>query len=50
LTMTRDVDPTAPATFPEHGGALCFKGRGPARHSPDPARLAQSPSPVQADD
>ena len=33
LNMTRDVDPTAPATFPEHGGALCFKGKGPARHA-----------------
>jgi len=38
LNMTRDVDPTAPTTFPEHGGALCFKGKGPARHALDPAR------------
>ncbi len=50
LDMTRDVDPTAPATFPEHGGALCFKGKGPARHALDPARVAQAPSPVQGDD
>ena len=43
LNMTRDVDPTAPATFPEHGGALCFKGRGPARH---PLDVARAPSPA----
>ncbi|MGI9101352.1 MAG: molybdopterin cofactor-binding domain-containing protein [Terriglobales bacterium] len=41
LNMTRDVDPTAPATFPEHGGALWFKGKGPARHAEDPSRVAR---------
>jgi 4-hydroxybenzoyl-CoA reductase subunit alpha len=47
LDMTRDVDPTAPATFPEHGGALRFKGRGPARH---PLDVARAPSPAEGDD
>jgi 4-hydroxybenzoyl-CoA reductase subunit alpha len=47
LDMTRDVDPTAPTTFPEHGGALCFKGKGPARHPLDVARV---PSPAEGDD
>jgi 4-hydroxybenzoyl-CoA reductase subunit alpha len=47
LNMTRDGDPTAPASFPEHGGALCFKGKGPARHALDPAR---APSPAEGDD
>jgi 4-hydroxybenzoyl-CoA reductase subunit alpha len=47
LNMTRDVDPTAPTSFPEHGGALCFKGKGPARH---PLDVARAPSPVQGDD
>ena len=52
LNMTRDVDPTAPATFPEHGGALCFKGKGPARHPLDVARadVARAPSPAEGDD
>ena len=45
LNMTRDVDPTAPATFPEHGGALWFKGKGPARHAMDPARAAAASRP-----
>ena len=47
LNMTRDVDPTAPTTFPEHGGALCFKGKGPARH---PLDVARAPSPAEGDD
>ncbi|HTO82105.1 MAG TPA: molybdopterin cofactor-binding domain-containing protein [Methylomirabilota bacterium] len=37
LQMTENVDPTDPATFREHGGALCFRGKGPARHPLDPA-------------
>ena len=47
LNMTRDVDPTAPTTFPEHGGTLCFKGKGPARH---PLDVARAPSPAEGDD
>ncbi|MFI5111450.1 MAG: molybdopterin cofactor-binding domain-containing protein [Terriglobales bacterium] len=47
LNMTRDGDPTAPASFPEHGGALCFKGKGPARH---PLDVARAPSPAEGDD
>ncbi|MBZ5511537.1 MAG: molybdopterin-dependent oxidoreductase [Acidobacteriia bacterium] len=47
LDMTRDVDPTAPTTFPEHGGALCFRGKGPARH---PLDVARAPSPAEGDD
>jgi 4-hydroxybenzoyl-CoA reductase subunit alpha len=38
LNLTEGVDPTAPARFREHGGALCFKGKGPERHALDPAR------------
>ncbi len=38
LNMTEGVDPTSPATFREHGGSLCFKGKGPERHLLDPAR------------
>jgi 4-hydroxybenzoyl-CoA reductase subunit alpha len=38
LNLTEGVDPTAPAHFREHGGALCFKGKGPERHVLDPAR------------
>jgi 4-hydroxybenzoyl-CoA reductase subunit alpha len=50
LNMTRDVDPTQPATFPEHGGALWFKGKGPARHAADPARSAQPAAETGGDD
>ena len=32
LNLTEGVDPTAPAKFREHGGKLCFKGKGPKRH------------------
>ena len=38
IDLTGHVDPTAPAHFREHGGALCHKGRGPERHPHDPAR------------
>jgi 4-hydroxybenzoyl-CoA reductase subunit alpha len=38
LDLTEGVDPTAPERFREHGGALWFKGKGPARHALDPAR------------
>ena len=38
LDLTEGVDPTAPERFREHGGALWFKGKGPARHELDPAR------------
>ncbi|HEX6905827.1 MAG TPA: hypothetical protein VF154_04400, partial [Terriglobales bacterium] len=37
LNLTEGVDPTAPVRFREHGGALCFKGKGPQRHPLDPA-------------
>ncbi len=37
LNLTEGVDPTSPKRFREHGGSLCFKGRGPARHALDPA-------------
>ncbi len=37
LNLTEGVDPTAPARFREHGGSLCFKGKGPERHALDPA-------------
>ncbi|MGD0791865.1 MAG: molybdopterin cofactor-binding domain-containing protein [Terriglobales bacterium] len=38
LNLTGGVDPTAPTNFREHGGELCFKGKGPKRHEFDPAR------------
>ncbi len=38
LNLTEGVDPTSPKRFREHGGALCFKGKGPERHALDPAR------------
>jgi len=37
LNLTEGVDPTAPDRFREHGGALCFKGKGPERHAQDPS-------------
>ncbi len=37
LNLTEGVDPTAPQRFREHGGSLCFKGKGPERHVLDPA-------------
>ncbi len=38
LNLTEGVDPTSPARFREHGGSLCFKGKGPERHALDPSR------------
>ncbi len=38
LNLTEGVDPTSPFRFREHGGSLCFKGKGPKRHRLDPAR------------
>ena len=38
INLTEGVDPTAPTTFREHGGALWFKGKGPDRHALDPSR------------
>ena len=38
LNLTEGVDPTEPKRFREHGGSLCFKGKGPERHALDPAR------------
>jgi 4-hydroxybenzoyl-CoA reductase subunit alpha len=35
LNLTEGVDPTAPVRFREHGGSLCFKGKGPERHELD---------------
>jgi 4-hydroxybenzoyl-CoA reductase subunit alpha len=43
LNLTEGVDPTAPVRFREHGGALCFKAKGPARHEFDPARRPALP-------
>ncbi len=38
LDLTEGVDPTSPTRLREHGGALWFRGKGPARHELDPAR------------
>jgi 4-hydroxybenzoyl-CoA reductase subunit alpha len=47
LNLTEGVDPTAPTKFREHGGELCFKGKGPKRHEFrhefDPARRPAQP-------
>ncbi len=43
LNLTEGVDPTAPAKFREHGGELCFKGKGPKRHEFDSARRPAQP-------
>src|ERR1017187_2330403 len=43
LNLTEGVDPTAPTKFREHGGELCFKGKGPKRHRFDPARQRAQP-------
>jgi 4-hydroxybenzoyl-CoA reductase subunit alpha len=49
LNLTEGVDPTNPARFREHGGALWFAGKGPLRHPLDPARKAAAqPTPGQA--
>src|SRR5438094_932630 len=45
IDMTEHVDPAAPTKFREHGGATWHKGRGPARHELDPARLLKHPEP-----
>ena len=49
LNMTEGVDPTAPARLREHGGALCFRGKGPERHALDPARRESPASAGGAD-
>ena len=46
LNLTEGVDPTAPARFREHGGALVFKGKGPERL--DGGRVGRAPSPPLA--
>src|ERR1035437_4853345 len=38
LNLPEGVDPTSPIRFREHGGVLCFNGKGPARHALDPSR------------
>jgi len=38
INLTEGVDPTSPQRFREHGGSLCFKGKGPERHPLDPSR------------
>ena len=42
LNLTEGIDPTAPSRFREHGGSLCFKGKGPERHALDPSRRDES--------
>jgi hypothetical protein len=46
IEMTESVDPTAPVKLREHGGSLWFKGKGPTRHSLDPARVGAQASPA----
>ncbi len=49
LNLTEGVDPTSPTRFREHGGSLCFKGKGPQRHALDPARRDDSSGARSAD-
>ena len=42
LNLTEGIDPTAPTRFREHGGSLCFRGKGPERHALDPSRREAS--------
>ncbi len=37
-------------TFREHGGSLCFKGKGPQRHEDDPSRRTHQAGPAAGDD
>jgi 4-hydroxybenzoyl-CoA reductase subunit alpha len=43
LNLTEGVDPTLPRKFREHGGSLCYRGKGPPRHNLDGAHN-QSPA------
>ena len=43
LNLTEGVDPTAPTRLREHGGSLCYQGKGPLRHTSDPAHNAVPP-------
>jgi len=38
LNLTEGIDPSSPTRFREHGGSLCYKGKGPERHAHDPSR------------
>ncbi len=49
LNLTEGVDPTSPTRFREHGGSLCFKGKGPERHVLDPSRREQPSAAGSAD-
>ena len=49
LNLTEGVDPTAPSRFREHGGSLCFQGKGPERHALDPSRR-ENPSAAKGAD
>ena len=40
LNLTEGVDPTSPEKFREHGGELCYRGKGPQRHAIDSAHRA----------
>ena len=42
VDMTEGIEPEIPEKFREHGGAVCFRGKGPGRHPDDPARKAVS--------
>jgi 4-hydroxybenzoyl-CoA reductase subunit alpha len=47
--LEEGVDPTFPIRFREHGGSLCYKGKGPERHPLDPSRREAASSPGGAD-
>src|SRR5712672_1409044 len=38
IDLTGHDDPVLPTKFREHGGSLCFNGKGPKRHAFDPSR------------
>jgi 4-hydroxybenzoyl-CoA reductase subunit alpha len=49
INLTEGIDPTAPASFREHGGSLWFRGKGPERHPLDPSRC-EMPTAARGDD
>jgi 4-hydroxybenzoyl-CoA reductase subunit alpha len=49
INLTEGIDPTAPASFREHGGSLWFRGKGPERHPLDPSRR-EMPAEARGDD
>ena len=50
LQLTRNFDPENTGSFREHGGSLCYKGKGPVRHALDPAMVRPGTSADSAEE